>query len=93
MAVAAYGGDFYAEGRLQRLPELPQIGGLGPHRELRSRRRLVAIDGESSAIGTPIAQGPEHAREQETELRLQRGILDEQSNDSAHGPSAIAPES
>src|SRR5262244_1988819 len=46
--------------------------------------RFASIDGKARGIGATITQSAEHAGNEHAKLRLQVGILEEETHDSTH---------
>ena len=60
------------------------------HGDLRQAGRRRPVDREAGRVRPPIRHGDEHVGEQRAELRLQGGVLQEQSDDAAHGTTSVA---
>ena len=57
----------------------------GAQGELGAAGAAAAIDGEAGAVGAAIAHRREHAGGQPAEFRLERLVLEEKTDDAAHG--------
>ena len=92
MAAAPREADLRTDRLADRLGEARERGlGIGAlHRDLGPSRGPGPIDRETRAVRSPIAHRGQHAAEEMTECRLQRLVLDEQSNNAAH---RVTPES